>query len=121
MLPMFYNGFFSCIGCNFQLHLKNTWRRLTSRLGTFFFCFMFFGFGKDGSKGDHIMISSMNFFFYSWLHGRGCEAYPFQPLMFMVATNDYTFSSGSVIHTNQWHVVTFSPKCSCNGGQVSSE
>ena len=70
---------------------------------------MFSGFGKDGSKGDHIMISSMNFFFYSWLHGGGCEAYPFQSLMFMVATDDYTFSSGSVIHTNQWHVVTFPP------------
>lgn len=28
---------------------------------------MFSGFGKDGSKGDHIMISSMNFFFFNCL------------------------------------------------------
>ena len=48
-------------------------------------------------------------------------AYPSQPSMFMVATDDYTFSSGSVIHTNQRHVVSFSPMCTSNGGQVSSE
>lgn len=63
MLSMFYNGVFSSIGCNFQLRLENTWRRLISRLGMFF-CFMFPGFGQVGSKGDRIMISSMNFLNY---------------------------------------------------------